>query len=317
MFFSVDNLTLSGPLFLQFCNSAQKANFTPKGPPFSFYFFKETYTTGRAQRVPPLDFFRHCATFFRKFLKFIKGYPLAFFLKFSVCRKRWMSLNGLFLSFSAFCDLKILFFSKKNFKNNFFEKFFFPNFYNTCSLNIFEPKIWRRLGTFPSCLYQLNQLNMQLKLKISSVYIFLVGAFLEKCARLLHRLVFFFVTAHSLCTYHFLVQTLIGLGGFSGRGFESLLQPETFSCFAKRTRLKSPPFNFFGTVILFFETFYVFKDEVKTVSPYGPGNIQSKALYPNFWRYIRTILRFTKEEAEVRKRIFYENILRIFLIFLL
>ena len=87
-FFSVDNLTLSGPLFLQFCNSAQKANFTPKGPPFSFYFFKETYTTGRAQRVPPLDFFRHCATFFRKFLKFIKGYPLAFFLKFSVCRKR-------------------------------------------------------------------------------------------------------------------------------------------------------------------------------------------------------------------------------------
>ena len=88
LFFSVDNLTLSGPLFLQFCNSAQKANFTPKGPPFSFYFFKETYTTGRAQRVPPLDFFRHCPTFFRKFLKFIKGYPLAFFLKFSVCRKR-------------------------------------------------------------------------------------------------------------------------------------------------------------------------------------------------------------------------------------
>ena len=62
-----------------------------------------------------------------------------------------MSLNGLFLSFSAFCDLKITFFSKKNFKNNFFEKFFFPNFYNSCSLNIFEPKIWRRLGTFPSC----------------------------------------------------------------------------------------------------------------------------------------------------------------------
>ena len=66
LFFSVDNLTLSGPLFLQFCNSAQKANFTPKGPPFSFYFFKETYTTGRAQRVPPLDFFRHYATFFER-----------------------------------------------------------------------------------------------------------------------------------------------------------------------------------------------------------------------------------------------------------
>ena len=76
LFFSVDNLTLSGPLFLQFCNSAQKANFTPKGPPFSFYFFKETYTTGRAQRVPPLDFFRHCATFFRKFFNVPKGSPL-------------------------------------------------------------------------------------------------------------------------------------------------------------------------------------------------------------------------------------------------
>ena len=45
------------------------------------------------------------------------------------------------------------YFFEKNFKNNFFEKFFFPNFYNSCSLNIFEPKIWRRLGTFPSCFF--------------------------------------------------------------------------------------------------------------------------------------------------------------------
>ena len=36
-------------------------------PPFIFYFFKETYKTGRAQRVPPLDFFWNCATFFRNF----------------------------------------------------------------------------------------------------------------------------------------------------------------------------------------------------------------------------------------------------------
>ena len=61
-----------------------------------------------------------------------------------------MSLNGLFLSFSALCDLKNTFFRKKN-QKFFFEKFFFPNFSNSCSLNIFEPKIWRRLGTFPSC----------------------------------------------------------------------------------------------------------------------------------------------------------------------
>ena len=62
-----------------------------------------------------------------------------------------MSLNGLFLSFSALCDLKNTFFRKKN-QIFFLKKFFFPNFSNSCSLNIFEPKIWRRLGTFPSCL---------------------------------------------------------------------------------------------------------------------------------------------------------------------
>ena len=53
--------------------------------------------------------------------------------------------------FFGILRLKKYFFFEKNFKNNFFEKFFFPNFYNSCSLNIFEPKIWRRLGTFPSC----------------------------------------------------------------------------------------------------------------------------------------------------------------------
>ena len=61
-----------------------------------------------------------------------------------------MSLNGLFLSFSGLCDLKIIF-SKKNSKINFLQKKNFPNFSNSCSLNIFEPKIWRRLETFPSC----------------------------------------------------------------------------------------------------------------------------------------------------------------------
>ena len=33
-------------------------------------------------------------------------------------------------------------------KNN-----FSANISNSCSLNIFEPKIWRRLGTFPSCFF--------------------------------------------------------------------------------------------------------------------------------------------------------------------
>ena len=34
-------------------------------------------------------------------------------------------------------------------------------------------------------------------------------------------------------------------------------------------------------------------------------SIRIEALYPNYWRYIRTILRFIKEEAEVRKQEFF------------
>ena len=56
------------------------------------------------------------------------------------------------MSFSALCDLKNTFFRKK-IKILFLKKKFFPNFSNSCSLNIFEPKIWRRLGTFPSCFF--------------------------------------------------------------------------------------------------------------------------------------------------------------------
>ena len=103
---------------------------------------------------PPFGFFSALCDFFRKFSNFIKGYPLAFFLNFSVCRKRLMSLNDLFLGFSAFCDfLPNTFFGKKN--------NFFPNISNSCSLNIFEPKIWRRLGTFPSCSIKNTSLEKQ------------------------------------------------------------------------------------------------------------------------------------------------------------
>ena len=83
LFFSVDNLTLSGPLFLQFCNSAQKANFTPTLSVFTF---------SRKHTQPDVP----------------KGSPLWIF--FGILR------------------LKKYFFSKKNFKNNFFEKFFFQIF---------------------------------------------------------------------------------------------------------------------------------------------------------------------------------------------
>ena len=37
-------------------------------------------------------------------------------------------------------------------------------------------------------------------------------------------------------------------------------------------------------------------------SPIFWRTIRSKALYPNFWRYVQTILRFSKEETEVRKQ---------------
>ena len=113
-----------------------KVHVRPKGPPFGFFF--------GTMRL------------FSKIFEIYQRVPPWIFLKFSVCRKRWMSLNGLFLSFSALCDLKNTFFRKK-IKNFFWKKFFFPNFSNSCSLNIFEPKIWRRLGTFPSCfLFQLT-----------------------------------------------------------------------------------------------------------------------------------------------------------------
>ena len=99
-----------------------KVQVRPKGPPFGFFF--------GTMRL------------FSKIFEFYQRVPLCIFLRFSVCRKRWMSLNDLFLGFSALCD----FFTKY-----FFGKKIFPNISNSCSLNIFEPKIWRRLGTFPSC----------------------------------------------------------------------------------------------------------------------------------------------------------------------
>ena len=79
-------------------------------------------------KSPPFGFFFGTMRLFSKIFEIYQRVPPCIFLKFSVCRKRWMSLNGLFLSFSALCDLKNTFFRKKNFKNNFFEKFFFQIF---------------------------------------------------------------------------------------------------------------------------------------------------------------------------------------------
>ena len=71
------------------------------------------------QKGPLLGFFGTMRLFFENFRILSKGTPLHF-LKFSVCRKRWMRLNDLFLGFSALCD----FFTKYFFwKKNFFQIF--------------------------------------------------------------------------------------------------------------------------------------------------------------------------------------------------
>ena len=85
-----------------------KVHVRPKGPPFGFFF--------GTMRL------------FSKIFEIYQRVPPWIFLKFSVCRKRWMSLNGLFLSFSALCDLKNTFFSKKNQKIFFWKKNFFQIF---------------------------------------------------------------------------------------------------------------------------------------------------------------------------------------------
>ena len=49
-------------------------------PPFVYSIFNVRYKILWDYRVPPLIFFRHCATFFRKFLMSPKGPPLSFLL---------------------------------------------------------------------------------------------------------------------------------------------------------------------------------------------------------------------------------------------
>ena len=48
-------------------------------PPFVYSIFNVRYKTGRDYSVPPLNFFRHCATFFSNFLLSPNGPPFKFF----------------------------------------------------------------------------------------------------------------------------------------------------------------------------------------------------------------------------------------------
>ena len=75
---------------------------------------------------------------------------------------------------------------------------------------------------------------------------------------------------------------------------------------------KGPFFGFFYTMKL---SKFLFLSDImfcQSISnnffhyyPYFWLDFRSEALDPNFWRYVRTILRFNEEEAEVRKRDFF------------
>ena len=60
---------LKGPpfRFFRYCATFFRNILSPKGPPFIFYFFNVTYNTGRASRVPPLDFFSAMCDFSKIF----------------------------------------------------------------------------------------------------------------------------------------------------------------------------------------------------------------------------------------------------------
>ena len=98
-------------------------------PPFIFYFFKETYKTGRAQRVPPLDFFRNCATFFRKFFNVPKGSPLWVFLIF--CNGMFVNKSRRVPPFTFFGTMRLLL------KEKFFSKI--SIFFQKKCFTLFEP----------------------------------------------------------------------------------------------------------------------------------------------------------------------------------
>ena len=88
-------------------------------PPFVYSIFYVRYKTGRDYRVPPLKFFRHCATFFSNFLLSPNGPPFKFFDILQQTEVSKSSKGSPFLVFRHCETFKILifrffeFFSKK------------------------------------------------------------------------------------------------------------------------------------------------------------------------------------------------------------
>ena len=93
-------------------------------PPFVYSIFNVRYKTGRDYRVPPLNFFRHCATFFRIFFCRQTVPPSSFLILCSKLKFQKAQRVSPFYSFgtmrlfqnSHFSFFKIFF----NFFSNFF-----------------------------------------------------------------------------------------------------------------------------------------------------------------------------------------------------
>ena len=134
-------LTLIGPLFtiLRRAPEAKSAQgkLYSKGSPLSFfYFFKETYKTGRAQRVPPLDFFGTVRLFFENFLMSPKVFnvPLSFLI---FCNGMFVNKSRRVPPFTFFGTMRLLL-KEIFFKNfNFFSKI--SIFFQKKCFTLFEP----------------------------------------------------------------------------------------------------------------------------------------------------------------------------------
>ena len=104
---------------LQFCAEGKLYS---KGSPFQFLLFQGNIHNRTCPKGPPFGFFRHCATFFRKFFNVPKGSPLWVFWYFATECLLINPEGSPLLHFSALCDFfwkkiffqKFQFFSKKS-----------------------------------------------------------------------------------------------------------------------------------------------------------------------------------------------------------
>ena len=88
-------------------------------PPFVYSIFNVRYKTGRNYRVPPLNFFRHCATFFSNFLLSPNGPPSSFLIFCSKLKFQKAQRVSPFNFFGTMRLSKFSFFFRKFLQKNF------------------------------------------------------------------------------------------------------------------------------------------------------------------------------------------------------